>query len=59
MTKIICDHCGKELDRMKDYDDISIETMNSFYDTDLCADCRNELSERMDKMVKEFIGKED
>ncbi len=59
MTKIVCDHCGRELNSMKDYDGISIETMDSIFDTDLCADCRHELSERMDKLVKVFIGKED
>ncbi len=58
MTKIICDHCGKELGT-DDYDGYEIETINEYFTADLCVDCKNELSERMDKMVKEFIGKED
>lgn len=59
MMKIICDHCGKELDRMDDYDDLDIGTLDGFFNADLCAGCRIKLGERMDKLVKEFIGKED
>jgi hypothetical protein len=58
MTKIICDHCGRELGT-GDYDEYEIETINDYFDADLCVDCKNELAESMDKLVKEFIGKED
>ncbi len=45
MTKnaIFCDHCGKEIDQMIDYDDVTIKCAHEWKDVDLCEDCFNEL----------------
>lgn len=59
MTQIVCDHCGKTLDTMHDYDNISIETLDEFHEADLCADCRNELGVEMDSFVRKFLKRED
>lgn len=48
-TKIYCDHCGKVLDCMKDYDDIVIEIGANYIETDLCAECLSELYEIVQK----------
>ena len=47
--KAFCDHCGKELDAMKDYDDVKIELGHLWREHDLCADCLEELKELVDK----------
>lgn len=48
-----CDHCGKELDEMKDY--IDTETMiDKYLNFDLCKDCYVELG----NLIKEFIGRD-
>ena len=54
-TKIYCDHCGKELDEMKDYTDMEIDSIKHFVKGDLCKDC----VEIFDKMVREFLNKKD
>jgi hypothetical protein len=48
-TKDYCDHCGKELDRMKDYGGTEIVALHLFT-ADLCAECIEEL----DRMVFAF-----
>lgn len=40
----ICDHCGKEIDEMKDYTDIRVDDFADFIETDLCSECYDELS---------------
>ena len=42
-VKIYCDHCGKELDEMKDYADIKIELAHLWKKHDLCTDCLEKL----------------
>lgn len=54
MTEIkhYCDHCGKELDGMKDYLACDIDVWCGEFQTDLCADCLNQLG----RMVKDFCS---
>lgn len=40
---IRCDHCGKELDIMKDFDDMTIELGYKWVECDLCDSCLEEL----------------
>ena len=42
-TKTYCDHCGKELDAMKDYTEISIDIPTDIINADLCVSCYNGL----------------
>jgi hypothetical protein len=42
-TKIYCDHCGKVLDCMNDYDDIVIDWKKDCLYTDLCTECLDDL----------------
>ena len=44
-NKIYCDHCGKELDTMHDFDDTQIDMAHKWTTADLCAECLNELYE--------------
>lgn len=41
--KIYCDHCGKELDTMKDFNDTQIEMAHKWATVDLCAECLDKL----------------
>lgn len=43
VNKIYCDHCGKELDTRKDYDDIEIEMNHKWQRVDICEDCFEQL----------------
>lgn len=54
-TRTYCDHCGVELNNMKDYIDICIDDFYSYFDTDLCKDCFMELN----NMVRKFCGKDE
>lgn len=49
----ICDHCGKEIDEMRDYTDMKIDNFINYAETDLCSECFREL----DDMVLKFINK--
>lgn len=49
-TITYCDHCGKELDIMKDYCDMKIDVCSHLYDVDLCTECYREL----DYMISQF-----
>ena len=42
-TKICCDHCGKELDPMRDYDETEITMYHKWQTVDLCCECFNDL----------------
>ncbi len=53
-TTIFCDHCGKELDLSKDYEDAEFDLWNECVTADLCACCFEELKQA----VKNFCGKE-
>ena len=52
VVKDYCDHCGKELNCMKDYADTEI-TVLTFFTTDLCAECMAGL----DEIVLKFCTK--
>ena len=43
-TKIYCDHCGKELDTMKDYTDLDIDLCAYVVHCDLCKNCISKLN---------------
>lgn len=49
-----CDHCGKELNPMKDYTEIEINDFDFVKEVDLCEYCFNELC----NIVREFIGED-
>jgi hypothetical protein len=49
--KDYCDHCGKELNCMKDYGDTEIVVLTSFK-ADLCAECIVSLDEIALKFCK-------
>jgi hypothetical protein len=55
MHKILytCDHCGKELDEIRDYTDMEIRDFADYIETDLCTRCYDELSD----MVLQYINK--
>jgi DNA-directed RNA polymerase subunit RPC12/RpoP len=55
MHRIIytCDHCGKEIDKIRDYTDMEIRDFADYIETDLCARCYDELSD----MVLQYINK--
>lgn len=50
--KIYCDHCGKELDTMKDYNDTLVEIAYHWFNTDLCSDCLEELYDTICKFCE-------
>ena len=51
-TKIYCDHCGKELDTMHDFDDLTIEMEHKWLVTDLCAECLDKLYDSVYEFCK-------
>ncbi len=51
-TKIYCDHCGKELDVMSDYDNSEIEIPTKIFSADLCKNCTNELENVIGGFIK-------
>ena len=56
MKKILCDHCGKEINDKDDYIDYEIEFEANGYDCDLCAKCCDEITNEITNRLKEFIG---
>lgn len=54
-TVIYCDHCGKEIDKMKDYYDTEVIIYYSLCNVDLCEDCHEELKH----VINQFCNKED
>ena len=51
---VTCDHCGKKLDDMKDYADIEFDTIDNWFNADLCSECYAEIS----KTLREFCRKD-
>lgn len=51
-TKYFCDHCEKELNLLKDYDDIGIDIGSSYIAADLCSECTNELT----NIIRDFCS---
>ena len=47
--KVLCDHCGKELNEMKDYVDLSIDLNHIWRTHDLCAECLEDLKDVIDR----------
>lgn len=47
MRKIIftCDHCGKEMDDMRDYSEMKIDNFIDWIEADLCSECFRELND--------------
>ena len=56
MKKIICDHCGKEINETDDYVDYEIEFEGSLYPCDLCAKCKGEICKTLDAEIEDYIG---
>ena len=57
MRKIYCDHCGKEVNRMADYTNFTIDMSHAgFTNIDLCADCFKELKRLIDKFCEKRNG---
>lgn len=59
MKKILCDHCGKEINDegdYVDYVDYKIEFEANDYKCDLCSDCLYKITNEIEKRLKEFIG---
>lgn len=50
-TKYYCDHCGKELDRNKDYIDYDISSL--IENVDICKECVDEYMEHLRTFFKE------
>ncbi len=50
VVKIFCDHCGKEIDTMRDHDAVKIVVGLRRTDADLCTECSVKLWE----MVSNF-----
>ena len=48
-----CDHCGKEMDEMRDYTDMKIDNFIDWFEVDLCSQCFHELND----MVLEYCNK--
>ena len=42
-SEMYCDHCGKVIDPMADFDDTTIEMAHKWTTADLCAECLEEL----------------
>lgn len=56
-TIFTCDHCGKEMDEMRDYPDMKIDNFIDFVEADLCSDCFRELNEIVLKYINKKQGK--
>lgn len=54
VTKIYCDHCGKELTDKDDYIDSKISTPTKHIETDLCYDCTKKLNKIIMDWLKEL-----
>ena len=52
-TVFTCDHCGKEIDEMRDYTDMPIDNFINYVKADLCSECFREL----DDIVMQYINK--
>lgn len=57
-NKIYCDHCGKEMDGMTDFDNTLIEMAHKWTTADLCAECLDELYEVVCAFCKKKEGAE-
>lgn len=56
-TIYTCDHCGKELDEVKDCIEIIVDNFIDVVYTDLCLDCEREINEIILKYINKKQGK--
>lgn len=56
MHKIVytCDHCGKDLNEMKDYTDMEFDNFFDIFRADLCNKCFHELN----NIVLKYVNKD-
>lgn len=52
-TIFTCDHCGKEMDEMRDYSDMEFKDFYEYMYADLCSECYHELGD----IVLQYISK--
>ena len=52
-TVFTCDHCGKEINEMRDYTDMKIDNFINYVETDLCSECFHEIND----MVLQYVNK--
>ena len=57
-NKIYCDHCGKELDTIHDFDDIQIDMAHKWTTADLCAECLDKLYDLICDFCERKSGEE-
>ena len=55
-TIFICDHCGKEIDEMRDCTEMKIDNFIDYIVVDLCSDCFRDLNELVLKYVNQKQG---
>lgn len=48
-----CDHCGKEINEIRDYTDMKFDDFINYVEADLCSECFREL----DDMVLQYVNK--
>lgn len=56
VVKTYCDHCGKELNDMKDCPDIEVGILD-YRKADFCQKCLSELQGMIDEFIKEDLMK--
>ena len=52
-TVFTCDHCGKEIDELHSYTDMTIDDFDDIVEVDLCFNCYKELND----IVMQYINK--
>lgn len=58
-TEFFCDHCGKKLDPILDFQYVSIAVAHKWINADLCTDCLEKLYLKISEFVKEKEGASD
>lgn len=58
ITKMYCDHCGKELNDMIDYTCCEVEIAYRTVSTDLCKDCLERLFTTIEQFCSMAKGSE-
>ena len=57
--KICCDHCGKELDSVRDWVEDEIIIADVHIERDLCSDCVGDLIKIIEDFCAVTVSKED
>jgi hypothetical protein len=55
MTKIYCDHCGKEINGFNDYTEYEFVFENHSYPCDLCKECKESIEKEIDERLMKFL----